>query len=560
MPPDNSDVPAGWVLASGADLFDFIRGVTFKKKDARPDRLPGTVGIVRANNIQDQALDLSDMVFVDQDFARDAQRLRGGDIVLATSSGSIRVVGKAARVSCDLPDYAFGAFCGLLRPASKELSDWLSAYTKTKTYRDTVSAAAKGVNINNLKASDLRALEIPLPPDGERRRVVQRLSDLETKAARAREALDAIPPLLEKFRQSVLAAAFRGDLTREWRARNPEVEPASVLLERIRAERRARWIEDAAEKARGRAEARARKAGKDWGGEDDARVLERERVKAAEKYVAPEPVDEEGLPGLPEGWSWARLEELTPADASIVYGIILPGPDVPDGVPYIRPADINGPGRVVDQLPRTSPEIAKKYERAALQPGDLVFSIVGTIGKWLIVPAGLDGANITQSSVRIRPASPFDAEYLLRALQCNVVERQMKRLLFGNAVQRLNVAHVRQLVVPVAPTGEREAMLARIQGALSTTQAVSDQVIDGRSQLASLDQSMLAKAFRGELVPQDPNDEPASVLLDRIRAEREVTEAEAKSKRMAARRPRKRAAKKKAAARKRRTTRAKDAT
>ena len=93
-----------------------------------------------------------------------------------------------------------------------------------------------------------------------------------------------MPPLLEKLRQSILAAAFRGDLTKDWRAKHPDVEPASKLLERIRVERRKKWEE--AELAKMKAKGKAPRDDR-WKG----------------KYKEPEAVDATGLPGLPEGWA-----------------------------------------------------------------------------------------------------------------------------------------------------------------------------------------------------------------------------------------------------------------
>lgn len=328
---------------------------------------------------------------------------------------------------------------------------------------------------------------IPVPPLPEQRRIVAKLDELRARSRKAREALDEVPALLDKLKQSVLAAAFRGDLTAEWRAAQPpgSVEPASVLLDRIRAERRRRW----------------------------------EQTNPKKKYVEPEPVDTEGLPDLPEGWCWSRLEDLTPADASIVYGIIQPGPHMPDGVPFVRPADIKDSKVVFSDLPRTSPEIAEDYRRAALEPGDVVFSIVGTIGKWIIAGEELRGANITQSSVRLRPARPLTPLFFVYVLAAPVLTAQIHKLLFGNAVQRLNVDHVRKLVVPVPPTAEWSAIEAKVSAALEAVGRLKAAMGSTGSELGSLDQSILAKAFRGELVPQDPNDEPAENLLTRIKAE-----------------------------------------
>src|SRR6185503_10682565 len=123
-------------------------------------------------------------------------------------------------------------------------------------------------------------------------RIVTKLEALQARSRRAREALDAVPPLLEKLRQSILAAAFRGDLTKDWRSKHEDVEPASELLKRIRIERRKKWEE--AELAKMKAKGKAPT--------DD---------KWKAKYKEPEPVDATGLPELPEGWCWASVDDVT---------------------------------------------------------------------------------------------------------------------------------------------------------------------------------------------------------------------------------------------------------
>jgi len=419
------------------------------------------------------------------------------------------------------------------------VASFLHRWMITSTFTEATSKSQGRTVLPKINQKALATMDVPVAPLNEQRRIVAKIDALQARSRRAREALDAIPALIDRFRQSVLAAAFRGDLTADWRAKHPDVEPASVLLDRILAERKVRWVEAAVEKVRAKAEAKARKAGRPWGPTDDKKVAIAAKGKAEEKYKEPEPVDaeSEGLSELPNGWCWARLETLTPADALIVYGIIQPGPHIEDGVPFIRPVDITNGTVNKDALPRTSPEIAAAYERAALEAGDLVYSIVGTIGKWLIVPPSLVGANITQSSVRLRPVYPLDAEYLLQALGSFAVQKQMAKYLFGNAIQRLNVGHVRSLAVPLPPSDEREEMISRAKAGLTMIDTLGGRLDSARRQATTLNQAILAKAFRGELVPQDPNDEPASVLIERIKAEREAA-APAKRKRRS--RPRKR--------------------
>src|SRR5688500_8954865 len=96
---------------------------------------------------------------------------------------------------------------------------------------------------------------------------------------------------------------------------------------------------------------------------------------------------------LPEGWRWESLERVAAEGAPILYGILQPGPNLVDGIPYVRPTEIVGDRIDLSSVRRTTPEIAVKYRRSLLRTGDLILSIVGTIGKVAIVPVDLDGGN-----------------------------------------------------------------------------------------------------------------------------------------------------------------------
>jgi len=525
MSEDGNGLPPGWAWTPLGEVLTGIEAGRSPKAQGRPAG-PGEFGVLKVSAVSWGSFKPEENKTLHGSLPPGVPVATKDDLLISRAN-TVELVGAVVLVEADHPNLMLSDKTLRLRASSEVEKPYLLRALRTTAVRAVFEDQATGTSksMRNLSQGKIRSAPIALAPRNEQKRIVAKIEALQLRSEAAKEALDAIPPLLEKFRQSVLAAAFRGDLTKAWRAANPDVEPATELLKRIRAERCARWIAAAAAKARDRAKAKAAKAGKPWSDEDDAKVLEKERVKAAKKYKEPEPVDAEGLPELPEGWCWARLEDLTPADAAIVYGIIQPGPQVSDGVIYVRPADIAGPNRLKAALPRTSPEIAAKYERASLRDGDLVFSIVGTIGKWFITPPELVGANITQSAVRIRPTDPLDGEFLVRALQSRPVDAQMSRLMFGNAVQRLNVAHVRGLCIPVPPTGEREEVVRIVREAFDGIGSVGDEVASKARLVASLNQSILAKAFRGELVPQDPNDEPASVLLERIRAEREANGA-----------------------------------
>ena len=162
-------------------------------------------------------------------------------------------------------------------------------YPEVSIKTDAAEVASEALGIPRL-----RHLERPGKADdqvldlaAEQRRIVAKIETLQERSRRVREALSEVEPLLEQFRQSVLAAAFRGDLTAGWRAAHPKVEPARELLYRIRTERRRHWEQTELAKY----EAKDQKPPKNW----------------QDKYEEPEPIDDSDLPELPAGWVSAIL-------------------------------------------------------------------------------------------------------------------------------------------------------------------------------------------------------------------------------------------------------------
>ena len=152
------------------DLSDQIRGVSYGKEDASKIPQDGYLPVLRAGNITDNGLVFSDLVYVPKAKVSLKQKLKSGDIVIAASSGSLDVVGKAAPVLSDF-DGSFGAFCKVMRPNEKVDAKFLAQFFKTPEYRKKISALAAGANINNLRNEHLDELLVPLFPLSEQRRI-----------------------------------------------------------------------------------------------------------------------------------------------------------------------------------------------------------------------------------------------------------------------------------------------------------------------------------------------------------------------------------------------------
>jgi type I restriction enzyme S subunit len=352
----------------------------------------------------------------------------------------------------------------------------------------------------------------PFPPLNEQKRIVAKIDALTEKSREAREALDEVPALLDKLRESILAAAFRGDLTKKWREQNPNLEPASVLLDRIRQERRRKWEE--AELAKFKAKGKLPS--------DD---------KWKDKYKEPEPVDIEGLPELPEGWCWASVEEMGATELGRMRS-----PKHHFGAnekPYLRVKNVYEDRIDVSDV-MTMHFDQEEFEHYRLRNGDILLNEGQSkelVGRPAMFRDEMDDVGFTNSLIRFRPYAECPAEYSLGLFRHYLHSGRFQQI----AQITTNIAHLganrlRILEYPVPPLPEQLEIARLVRSKMDDFQSTKSAIREIAAESTRLDASILAKAFRGELVPQDPNDEPASVLLERIRQEREAAGSVKKSR------------------------------
>jgi type I restriction enzyme S subunit len=180
------------------DVAEQIRGVTFGRADAVPDPREGYVAILTAGNIRDGRLITSDLTYVPAERLSTKQFVRRNDVVVCTSSGSLRVVGKAAQSDGRFAG-GFGAFLKVLRPGPEVDPRYFAHYFRTQSYRRTVRALAAGANINNLKNSHLDNLDLPLPSLAEQRRIAAILDHADTLRAKRRQVLAQLDALSQSI-------------------------------------------------------------------------------------------------------------------------------------------------------------------------------------------------------------------------------------------------------------------------------------------------------------------------------------------------------------------------
>jgi len=509
-----SELPKGWAWANLSEVSFLINGDRGKNYPSKSAFSESGIPFINAGHLVDGHIDCSDMNYITEEHFT---LLSNGKIqcndILYCIRGSL---GKIALVT-NIEKGAIASSLVIIRPLQKKNSKYLYYFLISPYGKNEISKYDNGSAQPNLSATNVGAYQVPLPPLNEQRRIVAKIEALRARSQRVKEALEAIPPLLDQFRQSVLSAAFRGDLTADWREKNPDVEPASVLLEKIRAERRHRWEEAELEKMRA-----------------SGKVPKDDRWKT--KYEEPSSIEQQDFPYLPDGWYWIKLEEL----ASDIPRSLQSGPFGSNllhsefqntGILAIGIDNVLDGSFSLGRENRISSEKYKELEKYTARPLDVLITVMSTVGRCCVVPSDIETAIITKHVYRISPEQEIiNSYFMMNALRGSVeVKSQLKEQVRGQTRPGINGQILRNLIIPVPSRIEQEEILKRIKVQFDKINQINTILNDLGVTTSLLDQSILTKAFRGELIRQDPNDEPAFVLLERIRAERAKLEASAKT-------------------------------
>lgn len=217
------------------------------------------------------------------------------------------------------------------------------------------------------------------------------------------------------------------------------------------------------------------------------------------------------------------LLETVDQARGICYGIVQTGQPMDGGIPTVRGGDIKKFRIPFDALKLVDPAIAKGYRRTFLAGGEVVISIRGTIGNPAVVQDELKGCNISREVALIPVTSEWEPQYIAYLLARTASKQFLTAHTKGSAQPGINLVDLRKLPVPIAPRETQVAVVRQIAAAFARADRMEAEAARARALIDRLEAALLARAFRGELVPQDPADEPASTLLARIRTERAAT-------------------------------------
>ncbi|MFD2174305.1 restriction endonuclease subunit S [Rhodobacter lacus] len=478
------DAPDGWTFAALGQLVRVLNGRAYKQQELLSSGTP----VLRVGNLfTSNHWYYSDLELDDDKYCE------AGDLIYAWSASFGPFI-------WDGPRAIFHYHIWKLPLISEaDLSKWyLFLFLQQKTRE--IKEAGHGISMVHMTKEKMEKLIVPLPPLAEQRRIVAKVNELmalcdrlegaramreavrdrltaatltrltapeidaETFPIHARFALQTLPTLttrpdqIKTLRQTILNLAVRGKLVPQ----DPTEEPAAELLKRIGEERVA--------KAKG------------------AKVRAKRPVPFA---------DQTSIASLPDSWRIEAIGNLVDPTATISYGVLVPGPDVTDGIPFVRAQDLALSGHPERPNKTIAPEIEAPYARTRLRGGEILLCVVGSIGKLGVAPQSWAGANIARAVARIAPVESISSDYLLLAMRSDLIQTYCAEATRTLAQPTLNVGLIEVLPIPLPPLAEQHRIVAKVDALMSLCDQLEASLTTTTTTRSRLLEALLHEALGG---------------------------------------------------------------
>ena len=511
------NLPKGWVVAA-------LEDVTMKVTDGShysPKSIETGFPYITVKDIHEDKINFASSKRISREDYDDL--VNSGckpekDDILFSKDGT---VGKVCIVDSN-SDFVVLSSLAILRPNTNLiLPKYLYYATKTNSFLNQALNSKKGIAIRRIILRDLRKIRLNIAPFLEQRQIIE---ELETQFSRLDEVIKSIKRMqknLHKLRATTLKWACEGKLVSTEaelvKRENREFESADILLKRIQQKRQTNWENNQIE--------RIEKSGKS---------SENDKWKA--KYVELISPNKNDLPEISNGWTWATLEQL----ASFEPNSITDGPFgsnlksehyTKEGPRVIRLQNI-GDGIFNDVFAHISQAHFENLKKHQVKEGDVVIAALGgTLPRACLIPEFVGEAIVKADCIRFNPNPELVSnEYVNFALNSESVRLRTTSIIHGVGRPRLNLTEIKAIAIPLPPVEEQKRIVAEVKRRFSVIESLETVVKTNLQRAENLRRKILQDAFAGKLVKQNPNDEPASILLERIKNERTQGESEAKRK------------------------------
>ncbi len=485
-----SQLPKGWVETKLINVGNTVTGNTPARKN--PEFYGDCIPFVKPGDID-----------VDKEIYQTEESLSelGGTVARVLKKGSVLVtcIGNIGRVGLAMKSMATNQQINAVE--FNELISPKYAFYYCRTLSGWLNFHASATTVAIINKSKFSEAPFKLAPLAEQTRIVEKLDEVLAQVDTIKARLDGIPAILKRFRQSVLAAAVSGKLTEEWRGKNVSGCAESELNANF-----------------------SRKSGK---------------LKLRGKQAN---LNELSLLTLPSSWTWTQNYKLAKDASNAIcagpFGTIFKAKDFRDeGVPIIFLRHVKEDGfnqHKPNYMDRAVWE--ELHQEYSVHGGELLVTKLGDPpGECCIYPENTGTSMVTPDVLKMDvDEQSAEKKYLRSYFNSPISTEIIEKLAFGATRLRIDIAMFKAFPVPLPPMEEQKEIVRLVDQYFAFADTIEAQVKKAQARVDKLTQSILAKAFRGELVPQDPNDEPADKLLERIALARKEAEVLAKAAKKAA--------------------------
>lgn len=478
-------IPTGWAKVKIGDLFDFIGGGTPSKKEFR--YWNGDIPWASVKDIKGSYLNETQDKITKLGLENSAANIANpGDVILITriSPGKVITTKIKTAINQDLK---------IVRPKYNANPDFVR-YLFNTLEKECIKLSS-GTTVLGITLDVLNYINIIIPPLNEQHRIVDKLDELLSELEKGKEQLQTSLEQLKVYRQSILKHAFEGKLSEEWRRKQKKLKTPDELVAEIKAYRKQQYEKQLKEYKAGKIKVKPK---------EPKEIIP---VSMAEMKV---------LPKLPLGWTYVKISSLgdtetgtTPSKAKPEY--------YGDKYPFYKPTELEA-GFNVRKAKEYLSESGIKQARFLPENSILVTSIGATIGKTGIIRVA--GASNQQINA-IVPHEIFNPNFLYFQAVGQHFQDQIKSNAVATTLPILNKSKFEKLVFAICSIDEQNFIVDDIESKFSNTEKMEETIVQSIEVSNTLKQSLLQKAFEGKLVEQDPSDEPTSILLERIKKERE---------------------------------------
>lgn len=495
-------IPSSWVIATLNDVAQWGSGGTPSRRS--PHFYEGSIPWIKTGELGSKYIRGAEEHITEEAILKSSAKVfPAGSVGIAMYGATI------GKLSIWAIDASTNQACAVAQPHEDVLSNQFLYYFLLSEKRGLIEAGKGGAQ-PNISQGILKDWPISLPPINEQHRTVAKIEELFSELDKGIESLKTARDQLKVYRQAVLKHAFEGKLTAQWREENRDkLETAHQLLARIRKEREAHYQQQVEE----------------WKTTVKAREAEGEpsKKKPSRPKKPPEltPIISDHLPALPAGWLWLHVSdvlELPPTNGRSVK-------DRSDGFPVLRLTALRGGKMDLSENKRGD------WSREQAAPflvceGDFLLSR-GNGSKHLVGQGRLASRPVMEvafpdTMIRLRVNSKIIHPDLFSLLwNSRTIRDQIESVAHTTAgIYKINQGHINGFTIPVTCLFEQGLIIERLEETISKVDALAFEIDQRLRSSEALRQSILKKAFSGQLVPQDPNDEPASVLLEQIKSEK----------------------------------------